>query len=216
MRRTRIKICGITRPQDALAAANTGADAIGLVFYPPAARCVSVARAREILAVLPPFITPVGLFVNQPAEEIKTTADALGLNCVQLHGEESPADATALAPLRILKAVRVDARFRQSLALWKTARVSGLVLETAGSTGGTGVTNDWDAIESARHAGAFDGLPPIILAGGLTAENVGGGVRRLRPWAVDVSSGVESAKGIKSADKIAAFVAAASGPIPST
>jgi phosphoribosylanthranilate isomerase len=218
MRRTRIKICGICRPQDARVAADAGADAIGLVFCPASPRNVSVEQAREILADVPPFVTPVGLFVDAPLEQILATTQALALRCIQLHGHESPALIAALKPLTILKAIRVErdtfpavlAAWKQSIAAEHLDNLQGFVLETAHTRqpGGSGVANDWDTIQAAQSAGLFNDLPPILAAGGLTPATVANIVRTLRPWAVDVSSGVEEVLRHKSPQKIAAFVAA--------
>lgn len=212
--RTRIKICGITRAEDALVAAEAGADAVGLVFVPGARRCLSLDAARSILAVLPPFVTPVGLFVDEPADRIRAVADDLRLTHVQLHGRETPEQARSLQQLVVLKAVRADRdRLAGELQLWQRAQLPnlrGITLETAGTqqAGGSGVANDWGLIESAGQQGWFANLPPIILAGGLTPETVGDVVRRIRPAAVDVSSGVEDSPGQKSNAKIQAFVRA--------
>ncbi len=218
MQRTRIKICGVTRPQDALAAADAGADAIGLVFHPAARRCVSPAAAREILNVLPPFVTPVGLFVDVDAATVLRTARDLGLRHVQLHGAESPDVVAQLTGLSVVKAVHVEAgRFKGVLDTWRAAvssgrlpMLTGLVLETGGTgkAGGTGVPNDWPTVERHIAEGDFAGLPRVIAAGGLTPDSVGEVVRRIRPWAVDVSSGVEDEPGRKSAERIARFVRA--------
>lgn len=216
--RTRIKICGITNPADALAAARAGADAIGIVLHDPAPRYVSLEQASEILAVLPPFVTPVGLFVDADAPRVLNTARALGLRHVQLHGNETPQTVAALHGLAVIKAMRVDADFAATLATWRDAIQSleltmlrGIVLETAGSAGGTGVPNDWAAVKRHEDAGAFEGLPPIIAAGGLRPETVADVVRIIRPWAVDVSSGVEEEPRKKSPRLIAAFVEAVRG-----
>ena len=219
--RTRIKICGIGRPEDAAAAAAAGADAIGLVFHPPAPRCVSIERAREILAAVPAFVTPVGLFVDDDVDRVREVAAALGLRHVQLHGHEPPELIAALAPLVVIKAIRVEhATFGKTLSRWRAAvrslgliNLKGLVLETAGTgqCGGTGVANDWETVRRHRAAGDFVGLPGIIAAGGLTPDTVAAVVRDVRPWAVDVSSGVEESPGRKSADRIRAFVAAVRG-----
>jgi phosphoribosylanthranilate isomerase len=216
LRRTRIKICGVCRPGDAAAAAEAGADAIGLVFHPPAPRCVTPQRAREILAALPPFVTPVGLFVDVSADEVRRTAQALGLRHVQLNGDEPPEVVARLTDFAVVKAIRVDAeRFGATLSLWRDAvrglrlgHLKGVVLETArtGRPGGTGVANDWPTVLRHRAAGDFDGLPAVIAAGGLTPETVGPVVRDVRPWAVDVSSGVEQVRGEKSPERIAAFI----------
>lgn len=204
------------RPEDAAAAARAGADAIGLVFYATAGRRVSVDRAREIVAALPPFVTPVGLFVDSAAGEVADVAKHLGLRHVQLHGREAPQDVEALRDFTVLKAIRVARdQLAQTLQTWRTAirelsltNLAALLLETAGTAqaGGTGVENDWETIAAAREAGAFDGLPPLVAAGGLTPANVADVVRRLRPWAVDVSSGVEESRGVKSVGKMKAFV----------
>ena len=216
--RTRIKICGVCHPEDALLAARFGADAIGMVFHPPASRNISVERAREILATLPPFVTPVGLFVDQPAEHVIRTAREIGLRHVQLHGDETPETVAAVAPLIVIKAIKVErGRFGETLSFWRSAirdervtNLAGFVLETAGTgkPGGTGVANDWETVIAAQRAGAFEGLPPIIAAGGLRPETVGEIVRTVRPYAVDVSSGVEESLGKKSDAKIRAFVEA--------
>ena len=220
-RRTRIKICGVRRAEDALAAAAAGADAIGRVFYPAAARNISVEQAREILAALPAFVTPVGVFVNAGVEGVKQTAAEAGLRHVQLNGEETPEDVARLRGLAVIKAVKVErGKFGEVLARWRGAgadlglvNVKGLVLETAvaGQAGGTGVANDWATVREQQAAGGFEGLPPVIAAGGLTVESVGTVVRDVRPWAVDVSSGVEASLGKKSAEKIEKFVDAVRG-----
>jgi phosphoribosylanthranilate isomerase len=216
MYRTRIKICGVTRVEDAVAAARAGADAVGMVFYKPAPRCITEERAWEILAALPPFVTPVGLFVDAPVQEVSHTARDLRLRHIQLHGHEDAATLRALDGFTILKAVRVAREtFRAELDGWRReiargglTHLRGLVLETAGSQGGTGTANDWEFVKTCQAEGAFDGLPPIIAAGGLSPQNVAAVVRDLRPWAVDVSSGVEASKGVKSPEKIAAFAEA--------
>ena len=218
MNRTRIKICGVTRPEDAIAAARAGADAIGMAFYEPAPRYVSPERARQILAALPPFVTPVGVFVDASADHVTKVATGLGLRHVQLNGDESPGEVARLRRFAVVKAVRVDRNtFRATLDRWRAAvrdlklsHLRGLVLEPAhtGQPGGTGVPNDWETVLAEQRAGGFDGLPPLIAAGGLRPETVADVVRGLRPWAVDVSSGVEEVRGIKSAAKLDAFVAA--------
>jgi phosphoribosylanthranilate isomerase len=218
MHRTRIKICGVTRVEDALASARAGADAIGLVFHPSAPRFVPLDRVKEILAALPPFVTPVGVFVNTDSREILDLAYQLRLRMVQLNGNE-PADMIAeLRGLSVIKAVRVSpATFADELSKWREQielldlhNLRGIVLETAGTRqpGGSGVANDWSAIRQRQDEGDFDGLPPMIAAGGLTPATVASVVRDLDPWAVDVSSGVESRIGMKSREKIEDFVAA--------
>jgi phosphoribosylanthranilate isomerase len=214
--RTRIKICGVCRPEDAVLAARAGADAIGIVFHEPSRRNVSLPRAREILAALPPFVSPVGLFVDAEFDTVVDTADELGLRYVQLHGAEEPEYVDGLKPLTVIKAVRVSREdMIDELDAWREmndclhlTNLAGFVLETAGTAapGGTGVANDWEAVRDAQRAGAFNRLPPIIAAGGLRHETVGDVVRTVRPFAVDVSSGVEEALGVKSEAKVRAFV----------
>ena len=211
MPRTRIKFCGVTRPEDAAAAAAAGADAIGLVFYSASARCVTAARAREVLAALPPFVTPVALFVNASAAEVTDVAGQLGLTTVQLHGDEPPDMVGRLGGLHVIKAIRAHpAALAGAIAPWRLVPIVGLLLETAGTAepGGTGIANDWAGLAEARRAGLLDGLPPLIAAGGLTPETVGGVIRDLRPFAVDVSSGIEQARGIKSVQRMTALAAA--------
>ena len=194
---------------DALAAANAGADAVGLVFCRPSPRCIEAGRAREIVEALPPWVTPVGLFVNDSVDQVRSTAAAAGLIYVQLHGNESPEYVTALPHLRVLKAMHVKPGTATELARWRETRLAGLLLETNSDVaGGSGIENDWNAIERLQTGGATRGLPPIILAGGLNPSNVGDVVRRLRPYAVDVSSGIEQSKGVKSIEKMQAFAAA--------
>jgi phosphoribosylanthranilate isomerase len=186
-----------------------------MIFHSPSRRNISVAAARQIVAAVGPFVTPVGVFVNASPTQIAETVETAGLQVVQLHGHETPDHVAQLKSLgiRVLKAVRVDAAFEIQLETWRSAMsrysdvLVGLVLETAGpQPGGTGVPNDWDAVKRHTEAGRFVGLPRLIAAGGLTPQTVAGVVRSIRPWAVDVSSGVESAPGIKSAELIADFV----------
>ncbi len=188
-----------------------------MVFYAPAPRNISIERAKDILGILPPFVSPVGMFVDADPRAILDIANALHLRHVQLNGHEPPERVADLRGLCVIKAMRVDAQFAETLATWRRAtadikltNLRGIVLETGGTreAGGTGVANDWAAVQRHRDAGAFDGLPQLIAAGGLTPETVDEVVRNLRPWAVDVSSGVESAKGLKSVEKIRAFVRA--------
>ena len=200
MPRTRIKICGITDEHTALCAAEAGADAIGFVFYPPSPRYVRPARAAELCALLAPFVTPVGLFVNASPEEIRGVLDQVPLQLLQFHGEEVEADCLA-AGRPYIKAARMRpgldlvnyaACFPSARALLVDAFVEGY--------GGGGKVFDWSLIPP-----EFD--RPLVLSGGLDESNVGEAIRRVRPQAVDVSSGVEAAKGIKDAAKIARFVA---------
>lgn len=206
----RIKICGITRPRDAVAAAEAGTDAIGVVFA-RSSRQVSVRQAREIVAALPPFVAAVGVFVNARVATIVRTVAEVGLSAVQLHGDESPAFVERLGALRVIKALRVrDRTFVEQVDAFTHAGVAGILLDAFSPTarGGSGKRFDWDLVAGVRATGALDDAPPLILAGGLTAQNVRAGIRRVRPWGVDVSSGVEDEPGIKSAEKIARFLAA--------
>jgi len=198
--RTRIKICGITRPGDAVAAAQAGADAIGLVFYPPSPRFLNVERAREIRDALPPFVQAVALFVNPDAAQVAQVIGRVHPSLLQFHGEETP-DFCSQFGLPYVKACRVT----QGVDLLKYLRpfsaASGWLLDAhVEEYGGVGARFDWSLVPARLER-------PLVLSGGLTRENVGAAVRRVRPWAVDVSSGVESSKGIKDAAKIAAFVA---------
>ena len=207
----RVKICGITRPADAVAAADAGADAIGLVFA-KSPRQVDVGRAQQIIAALPPWIARVGVFVNSKAGAIARAAEMLGLTEVQLHGDESPAKLKALSAIRVIKALRVrDRTFIEEVVRWSDAGVAGILLDAFSpqARGGGGKRFDWDLVVQAQKSGGLDGAPPIILAGGLTVQNVRAAVRTVRPWGVDVSTGVESAPGIKSPELIERFIAAA-------
>ncbi|HWI11635.1 MAG TPA: phosphoribosylanthranilate isomerase [Burkholderiaceae bacterium] len=196
--RTRIKICGLTRAADVDAAVQAGADAVGFVFYAKSPRHVAVAHAAELARRLPPFVTPVGLFVNASAAEIEAAVAAIPQLLLQFHGDESAQDC-ARAGRPFIRAARVApgfdlldfaSRFAQAQALLLDAHVDGY--------GGGGKVFDWSLVRAA--------VPlPVVLSGGLHAGNVIHGIQLLRPWAVDVSSGVESAKGIKDADAIRRF-----------
>jgi len=207
--RTRIKFCGITRPADAIAAATAGADAVGLNFCAGSPRRITIEQATQILATLPPMVTPIGLFADSYAAEITRIVQVLHLTHIQLHGNETPEFLAQLPNVKILKAVRVEkTTFADALKSWKATRVAGLLLETPGVTGGSGIENDWETVAAAKQSGGLDGLPPTIAAGGLRPDNVAAVIRQVRPFAVDVSSGIESAPGIKSIEKMAAFAAA--------
>ena len=199
--RTRIKICGITRVEDARAAVELGADAIGLVFYPPSPRCVGLDQARAIIAAIPPFVTVVGLFVDPTSQQVESVLRRCALGLLQFHGDEAP-DFCGAFDLPYIKAARVGAGadLVQYLPPYQAAR--GWLLDAYHDQlyGGTGEMFDWKLIP-------HDLARPVILSGGLTPDNVGAAVRQVRPWAVDVSSGVEAAKGVKDASKIAAFIA---------
>lgn len=195
----KVKICGISNVDDAWHAVNCGADALGFVFYAKSPRCVTPPQARVIIAALPPFVTTVGLFVNEAPLHIREIADDCGLDTIQLHGDEAPADCD-FAPRRTIKALRV--RDAASLSRHEEFEVSALLLDAwvAGTYGGTGETFNWElAATVARQR-------PVILAGGLTPENVAAAVQTVRPYAVDVSSGVEVAPGRKDPAKVAAFI----------
>jgi phosphoribosylanthranilate isomerase len=198
--RTRIKICGLTREEDLDAAVAAGADAIGLVFYPPSPRYVSIERAAQLCRRVPPFVTVVGLFVNAEADFVRQHIEALPLNCLQFHGDER-AEQCAGFGLPYVKAARVKPGVDLLEYAASFPDAQGLLLDAwVDSYGGGGKTFDWSLIPAS--------LPlPLILSGGLEAANVCQAVQRVRPWAVDVSSGVEAAKGIKDADKMAAFIA---------
>jgi phosphoribosylanthranilate isomerase len=197
---TAIKICGITRREDAIAAAHCGAHAIGLVFYAQSPRHVTPDRAAEILRALPPFVMSVGLFVDAPAGEVARTLAGARVDLLQFSGDETPAYCSQFG-VPYLKALRV----RPGVDLLQYARdyheAKALLLDAyvEGTHGGTGATFDWALIPK--------NLPsPVVLAGGLTPDNVTAAIKAVRPWAVDVSSGVELSKGIKDAARIAAFV----------
>jgi phosphoribosylanthranilate isomerase len=199
----RVKICGITRLQDLHAACNAGADALGFVFYESSPRKVSVEAAAELVRALPPFVQSVGLFVNAEPAFVESVLQAVPLDLLQFHGDETPADCARYGRPYI-KAVRVnqDTDLLKCAADFNAAR--GLLLDAyvPGVPGGTGERFDWSLIPA--------NLPkPVILSGGLMPDNVAGAVERVHPWAVDVSSGVEVSKGIKDAHKIAQFIAKA-------
>ena len=196
---TKVKICGITSLDDALLAVQAGADALGFVFFEKSPRYLEPERAAAIISVLPPFVQVVGLFVNAPLDLVNATADRCGLDIVQLHGEESPTYCQSVRR-RVLKAFRV--RGMESLASMAEYRVAGYLLDaySPSSYGGTGERFDWDCAVAAKGQG------PIILAGGLDPDNVQSAVIRVAPFAVDVSSGVESSPGRKDPEKVRNFI----------
>ena len=198
--RTRIKVCGITRPEDGLAAVNAGADAIGLVFYPPSPRAVTIEQAQAIVKQLPAFVTVVALFVNEKREAINHILNSVSIDLLQFHGDESPEMCEGYGRPWI-KAIRMKEGVDLPAIAEKYTGSRGLLLDAyeAGKPGGTGSRFDWQRIPT-ELAGR------IILAGGLNPENVETAVASVRPWAVDVSGGVEASKGIKEAQKIAAFI----------
>jgi len=197
---TRIKICGITREEDALAAAHSGADAIGLVFYEQSPRHVSIGRAKQLAAALPPFVNVVGLFVDAEAAFVRDVLAEVPLDLLQFHGGESPQYCVQF-DRPYLKAIRIKAGVDLLQCASDFRGAKGLLLDAHvdGIPGGTGTAFDWAMIPGK--------VPlPVILSGGLDAENVAAAIRQVRPYAVDVSSGVEAKKGIKDAVKIAAFI----------
>lgn len=197
---TAVKICGITRIEDALAAARCGAHAIGLVFYRPSPRYVDPDRAGKIIRALPPFVTAVGLFVDAPAQNVRAVLAQVPVSLLQFHGDESPAFCRQFG-LPYIKAVRVRAGvdLLQYAQDYHDAKALLLDAFVDGAHGGTGATFDWSLVRERLRL-------PIVLSGGLTAGNVAKAIRAVHPWAVDVSSGVEAEKGIKDAAKIAAFI----------
>jgi phosphoribosylanthranilate isomerase len=195
-----VKICGITRIDDALAAVAAGANAIGFVFWPNSPRFVDPYRARVIARALPPFVTPVGLFVNQPLAFIAGVASLVRLGAVQLHGDESPAFAASIVGTPVIRALPVD-----RAAAWPAGMTLLLDAHDPVQRGGTGRTVDWEA--AARVAAERR----VLLAGGLTPENVADAVARVRPFGIDVSSGVERAPGVKDRQRIKALFEAVHG-----
>lgn len=200
MAAVRSKICGITRVEDALVAAEAGADAIGLVFYDRSPRAVSVQQARAIIAALPPFVTTVGLFVNASRCEIGEILDAVPLDLLQFHGDETSAQCEGHGRPYI-KALRVRPGEDIAACCAEYNQASGILLDTyvPGVPGGTGEAFDWSLVPA-------DLDKPVILAGGLTADNVRAAIAQVSPYAVDVSGGVEASKGVKDAEKIRAFI----------
>lgn len=197
---TRIKICGLTRVEDVIFAVHSGVDALGLIFYEKSSRHVSVNQAVLLTEVIFPFVTLVGLFVNPSADSVREVLKAVPLDVLQFHGEEEPAFCAQFGR-PYLKAIRVKNGVDLVQCADHYAGAQGLILDTyvEGTHGGTGTTFDWALIPH--------DLPlPVILSGGLNAGNVAEGIRKVRPYAVDVSSGVEESKGFKDAAKMAAFV----------
>lgn len=197
----RVKFCGITRAEDAQAAVSLGADALGFVFYAPSPRYIDVARAAAIVRELPPFLCKVGLFVNAQPDEVDDICRAVALDVVQYHGDETPEDC-ARSPRPWIKAIRVrpDLDIAQECARY--AQASAWLFDTYDDKlyGGSGKAFDWHRLPQHNRR-------PIILAGGLTPDNVGQAIRSTAPYAVDVSGGIEAAKGIKDHDKMRKFIA---------
>ena len=208
MSRLVVKICGIMKPEDALCAVEAGADALGFVFWQMSQRNVDPARATAITCELPRSVLRVGVFVDAPRDEMARIADEVGLDMLQLHGDEPP-EALEGMPRRVIKAVRVGRGFKAEDALRYADKAAGILVDTRspGETqfpGGTGVPFDWSLV-----AGLARRVPFLMLAGGLSPNNVADAIRAVRPHAVDVSSGVEGLPGHKDPLKIRAFVAAA-------
>lgn len=211
---TRIKICGISRPEDAAFAAQLGVDAIGLVFYPPSPRNITIDKAREVVEALPPFVTVVGLFVDPDADQVRRVMEAVPIDVLQFHGKETPEQCQDMvgASHSYIKAIRMREDVDLAQQAQTYAGASGLLLDAyqSGVPGGTGEAFEWSRVPSNLQK-------PIVLAGGLNPDNVAEAIRQVRPYAVDVSGGVESdigltgkslKKGIKDQGKMAAFVAA--------
>ena len=202
-----VKVCGVTRAEDAEAAVSAGATAIGFVFWPKSPRAIDPYRASAIAAMLPPFVTPVGVFVDQPAEYVNGVASLAGLGAVQLHGDES-ADYVSAMRRPVVKAISLREGLPPSAGRiddWPSRVLLLLDVHDPVRKGGTGRTVDWSvAAEIARRR-------PVVLAGGLTAENVGEAIDRVRPFGIDVSSGVEAVPGIKDHRRIKALFEAVHG-----
>lgn len=197
---TRVKICGITRVEDAVCAAQQGVDAIGLVFYALSPRAVGIQQAADIVAQLPPFVTTVGLFVDADVAFVQDVIMRVSLDLLQFHGDES-AEYCEQFNKPYMKAIRMrdDLSLESSVLRYENAKALLLDSYQPGMPGGTGTTFDWGRIPDKMHK-------PIVLAGGLDAGNVAGAIQQTSPYAVDVSGGVEASKGIKDAAKMAAFI----------
>lgn len=202
MSRTRVKICGVTRIEDALAAAQAGADAVGLVFDAKSPRCVGLDQAAAIARALPPFVTVVGLFVNAAPERIREVLSRVNLDLLQFHGTETP-EQCRLYHRPFIKAVHMQPGTDLHAGARVYAEAAGLVLDAyhPDAAGGTGERFDWALVPRGL-------AKPIILAGGLNPDNVRAAIQTVRPYAVDVASGVEAGKGVKDAQKISAFIEA--------
>lgn len=210
--RTRIKICGLTRPQDVQSAIAAGADAVGFVFYAKSPRYIAAAAAGQLIAQIPPFVTPVGLFVNATAEEVQAIIRQAPIALLQFHGDETPEQCAAIAKVvnrPFIRAIRVKEGMQPADLLkyesdYRAASTlfTGLLLDTfVDSYGGSGKVFDWSLIPE-------NIAPRVVLSGGLSVQNATDAVQRVRPYAVDISSGVEQDKGIKDAEKIRAFITA--------
>jgi len=201
--RTRVKICGFTRVEEAVHAAQLGVDAIGLVFYPPSPRCVDIATARAIVNALPAFTSVVALFVNEQEKKIRNVLTQVPIDCIQFHGDEAPIECRQFG-YRYIKAIAMRDHIDLTALAVDYADADGLLVDTyhPDVKGGTGHTFNWAKVPAKVSL-------PIILAGGLTPDNVAEAIRCVRPYAVDVSSGVEKTKGLKDITKMTAFLTAA-------
>lgn len=198
--RTRVKICGITRAEDAQTAARLGADAIGMVFYGPSPRNVSTGQAQALVQSLPPFVSRVGLFVDAEPQFVEEVLKSVPLDLLQFHGSES-ADDCSQYNKPYIKAIRMESDLSVAERMSEFSSASAILLDTFSTSvaGGSGETFDWSLVPQDRTL-------PVILAGGLNAANVSEAIKVVHPYAVDVSSGVEKSKGIKDADKVSAFI----------
>ena len=201
MNRVRVKICGIRTLEEGRVAVDAGADALGFNLWPRSPRYITPESAREIVAAVSPFVTCVGVFVNEDAGRVRELASDLGLGAVQLHGDEPPEYCSGFDTVKVIKAIRVGPEFDP--ALLKSYRVSAILLDAKlkGSYGGTGRTFDWHfAIEAMQYG-------PIILSGGLNENNIADAIEQVRPAAIDICSGVEAEPGRKDLDKLRSFMA---------
>ncbi len=207
MMSVKVKICGVTNFEDASAAVEAGADALGFMFYESSPRNVPVKVAADIIRQLPPFVAKVGVFVNATEETVRRAIGECGIDTLQFHGNETPEFCRKFSPLKIYKAFRMENL--ESLRALPGYRTDAWLLDSfvAGKPGGTGAKFNWDLAVESKKLGR-----PIILAGGLTPENVADAVRKVRPFAVDVSSGVEASPGRKDHAKLQRFIAAVKGP----
>lgn len=200
MPRIRVKVCGITRPEDGIAAAQMGADAVGLVFYPPSGRYVTTEQARAIVAALPPFVSAVGLFLDASAEDVRSALEEVPAMSLQFHGGES-AEYCRLFGRPYIKSVPMGEAVDIDRYLDRYAEAAGFLVDShrGGEAGGTGETFDWTRLPT-------NPGKALVLAGGLTPENVSSAIGQVKPYAVDVSTGVEREKGIKDPAKLEAFM----------
>ncbi len=196
----KVKICGITTLEDAEAALRYGAYALGFIFFKKSARYIAPEATRKIISELPPRTTTVGVFVDSPAEEVNAIVRESGINTVQLHGSESPEECSRIENAKVIKAFRVSGK--ETIAKISKYNVFAILLDTfvEGVHGGTGKTFDWNIAIEAKVYG------PLILSGGLTPDNIADAVETVRPYAVDVSSGVESSPGVKEHDLVKLFI----------